>query len=313
MNQKILLKRTTKNGITIPSSADTGELFMNCSNGNEAHLLFKTNAVPDGELTENNFAIIPEKKWNDTLYASKAVEEDVLDLNAKVTTLDDSISGINQTIIDNEYVVANVITQINASAGFDESGNSTLNNGEKIKTGKLRGLPSYGMFCSGEELGITDDWYEGASTHGILIFKEDYPLGVEVKEILELEDVMFDINITANRADCQSILGIAREVAAQLGAPLDCRTLVRRRRTRTQTKLNVKDKTANVSGAFRVHLKKESDSTGQSRLPKVKHILLIDDLFTTGSTLYACFTALREVFPSSVRISVATLGFVGGA
>lgn len=106
---------------------------------------------------------------------------------------------------------------------------------------------------------------------------------------------------------------IAREVAAQLGAPLDCRTLVRRRRTRTQTKLDVKDKTANVSGAFRVHLKKESDSTGQSRLPKVKHILLIDDLFTTGSTLYACFTALREVFPSSVRISVATLGFVGGA
>lgn len=98
--------------------------------------------------------------------------------------------------------------------------NSTLFNGEKIKTGKLRGLTSYGMFCSGEELGINDDWYEGASVNGILIFKEDYPLGVSVKDLLELEDVMFDINITANRPDCQSILGIAREVAAVLNKPL---------------------------------------------------------------------------------------------
>ncbi|MBQ7237007.1 MAG: phenylalanine--tRNA ligase subunit beta [Clostridia bacterium] len=97
---------------------------------------------------------------------------------------------------------------------------STLANGDKINTGKLRGLPSYGMFCSGEELGITDDWYEGASVHGILIFKEDYELGVSVKEILELEDVMFDINVTANRPDCQSILGLAREVAAVLGKKL---------------------------------------------------------------------------------------------
>ena len=98
--------------------------------------------------------------------------------------------------------------------------NSTLYNGEKIKTGKLRGLTSYGMFCSGEELGINDDWYEGASVNGILIFKEDYPLGIEVKELLELEDVMFDINVTANRPDCQSILGLAREVAAVLNKPL---------------------------------------------------------------------------------------------
>ena len=98
--------------------------------------------------------------------------------------------------------------------------NSTLNNGEKIYNGQLRGLPSYGMFCSGEELGINDDWYEGASVNGILILDKDFPLGVEVKELLELEDVMFDINVTANRPDCQSILGLAREVAAVLGQPL---------------------------------------------------------------------------------------------
>lgn len=93
---------------------------------------------------------------------------------------------------------------------------ATLYNKEKIHNGKLRGLPSYGMFCSGEELGINDCWYQGASVNGILIFNEDYPLGVEVKEILELEDVMFDINVTANRPDCQSILGLAREIGAVL-------------------------------------------------------------------------------------------------
>lgn len=97
---------------------------------------------------------------------------------------------------------------------------STLSNGDKIKKGNLRGLPSFGMFCSGEELGITDDWYEGASTHGILIIKENVALGKSVKEILQIDDVIFDINVTANRPDCQSILGIAREVAAVLDKPL---------------------------------------------------------------------------------------------
>ena len=57
---------------------------------------------------------------------------------------------------------------------------STLNNGEHIYNGELRGLPSQGMFCSGEELGITDDFYAGASVDGILILKENYPLGEEV-------------------------------------------------------------------------------------------------------------------------------------
>ena len=97
---------------------------------------------------------------------------------------------------------------------------STLNNGTKINTGNLRGLPSFGMFCSGEELGITDDWIKGASVNGILILPSDMPLGESVKELLEIEDVMFDINVTANRPDCQSIFGIAREVAAVLDKPV---------------------------------------------------------------------------------------------
>lgn len=97
---------------------------------------------------------------------------------------------------------------------------STLNNGEKIVAGELRGLPSYGMFCSGEELGINDDWYSGASVNGILILDEKMPLGESVKDLLNIGDVILDINVTANRPDCQSVLGLAREVAAVLNKPL---------------------------------------------------------------------------------------------
>ena len=97
---------------------------------------------------------------------------------------------------------------------------ATLYDGTEIKKGELRGLPSYGMFCGGEELGINSDYYKGAVEDGVLIFDKEYPLGSDVKEILDLNDVMFDINVTANRPDCQSILGLAREVAAVLGKPV---------------------------------------------------------------------------------------------
>ena len=97
---------------------------------------------------------------------------------------------------------------------------ATLYDGTEIKKGELRGLPSYGMFWGGEELGINSDYYKGAVEDGVLIFDKEYPLGSDVKEILDLNDVMFDINVTANRPDCQSILGLAREVAAVLGKPV---------------------------------------------------------------------------------------------
>lgn len=97
---------------------------------------------------------------------------------------------------------------------------------------------------------------------------------------------------------------IASGVAECLGIPMRPDILRRIRRTRTQTKLSVDEKKANVAGAFAVH-----EQVHAEELP-FRHILIIDDVFTTGSTLFACFEALRTVLPPSVRISVATLGFV---
>ena len=91
---------------------------------------------------------------------------------------------------------------------------------QKIRTGKLRGVPSEGMFCSGEELGITDDFYAGAEVNGILILDDDTPLGQDIRPVVGIDDWIFDIAVTANRPDCQCVFGMAREVAAILKKPL---------------------------------------------------------------------------------------------
>ncbi len=93
---------------------------------------------------------------------------------------------------------------------------SLLPNGTHIKRGKLRGLPSDGMLCSGEELCLKEADYPGAEEYGILILKEDVPTGTDMREILHLNDVIIDFSVTSNRPDCQSVLGLAREVAVVL-------------------------------------------------------------------------------------------------
>lgn len=100
---------------------------------------------------------------------------------------------------------------------------------------------------------------------------------------------------------------IASAVAEVIGAPMRTDILKRRKRTVTQTKVNVEDKARNVSDAFSIDMNALEDFSGSN----VRHLLLIDDVFTTGSTLGACFRTLRQVLPPSVRISAATLGFVG--
>lgn len=86
--------------------------------------------------------------------------------------------------------------------------------GIKIKKGKLRGVESCGMMCSIEELGSNTDMYPEAPENGIYIFPEDAQVGQSAVEALGLKDVVFEYEVTSNRVDCYSVIGIAREAAA---------------------------------------------------------------------------------------------------
>ena len=89
--------------------------------------------------------------------------------------------------------------------------------GIKIKAGKLRGVESYGMMCSIEELGSTREMYPDAAENGIYILPDDAPVGEDAIGYLGLHDANYEFEITSNRVDCYSVLGIAREAAATFG------------------------------------------------------------------------------------------------
>ena len=98
-------------------------------------------------------------------------------------------------------------------AGGHEPGQRVAG-GIKIKKGKLRGVPSNGMMCSIEELGSNRDMYPEAPEYGIYIFQKDVEVGSSAISALGLDDVVFEYEITSNRVDCYSVIGIAREAAA---------------------------------------------------------------------------------------------------
>lgn len=109
---------------------------------------------------------------------------------------------------------------------------------------------------------------------------------------------------------------IAGELAKALGARLRTDLLVRSHRTKTQTRLSLEEKARNVAGAFAVK-GKLMKHRHQGQTPEeiadalnLRHILLVDDVFTTGSTLYNCYLPLKRFFGEGVRISIATLGLV---
>jgi phenylalanyl-tRNA synthetase beta chain len=86
----------------------------------------------------------------------------------------------------------------------------------RIKRSKIRGSESCGMLCSEKELALADE------SAGIMVLPQDLPLGVPLFEALGMKDTIFEIGLTPNRADCLSVIGIAREIAAKLGKNLIC-------------------------------------------------------------------------------------------
>ena len=91
--------------------------------------------------------------------------------------------------------------------------------GITIKAGKLRGVPSNGMMCSIEELGSSRNFYPEAPEEGLYVFDDSVEVGADAVEVLGLHDTVFEYEVTNNRVDCFSILGIAREVAATFRLP----------------------------------------------------------------------------------------------
>lgn len=106
---------------------------------------------------------------------------------------------------------------------------------------------------------------------------------------------------------------IAETLSEVTGLPVFGHIIKRNRITKTQTKLNIEEKSANVHNAFSISQKYKSVFNPHTTVPaNPRHILLVDDVFTTGSTLHACLGVLQRHFGTSVRISAATLGFVAG-
>jgi len=91
--------------------------------------------------------------------------------------------------------------------------------GGEIKKTKMRGIESNGMFCSISELGLTLNDMPYAIEDGILILKEECKPGDDIKELLKLEDTVVEFEITSNRPDCLSVIGLARETAASFNLP----------------------------------------------------------------------------------------------
>lgn len=94
---------------------------------------------------------------------------------------------------------------------------ATLAGGTVIKNGKLRGVASNGMMCGGEELGICENQYAGASVDGVLILEQNAEVGRDIKEIVGLDECVIDVAVTFNRPDANSVVGIAKRGGSSIG------------------------------------------------------------------------------------------------
>lgn len=149
--------------------------------------------------------------------------EDIPDTHLHLCTVDAGKNGILQICCGADNVKAGgkyPLALVGATVYATAKDHKTVEGVATINAGKLRGYDSFGMLCSGVELGVSEDMYEGAGYNGLLVLPKEAVPGEDVKPILGLDDWIFDVSITANRPDCQSIFGIAREVAAILELPL---------------------------------------------------------------------------------------------
>lgn len=141
-----------------------------------------------------------------------------------------------------------------------------LPNGLQIEKSKIRGVESFGMLCSEEELGLKD------KAEGILILPEGTPVGWKLADVLERDDVILEVKLTANRGDCLSHYGIAREVAAALGIPLKTQKIPEIAWTGNPVKIELKapkDAPQFAGALVKGVIQKESPSWLKSRLESV--------------------------------------------
>ncbi len=124
----------------------------------------------------------------------------------KVCRVEEGGNGLHQVVCGAPNVAAGML------APYARVG-AVLPNGNKIKQAKLRGVSSEGMLCSASELGLAE------SSAGLMELPENAPVGEDIREYLELDDEILEIDLTPNRADCLSMRGVAREASLLLGKP----------------------------------------------------------------------------------------------
>ena len=191
--------------------------------------------VPYSWLKEYVDIDISAEELQDKLFSCGFEVEELIDLGAEIRNVVvaevkscEKVEGTHLVICkvncgslgDDIQIVTgapNVYEGMHTPAALD---GAVLPGGVRINAKPLKGIPSNGMMCSGEELGLNDDLYPGAEVYGLMDLPKETVPGTDIREVVGLNDYIFDISVTANRPDCQSVLGIAREVAAVLGKEL---------------------------------------------------------------------------------------------
>jgi phenylalanyl-tRNA synthetase beta chain len=200
---------------------------------------------------------IPAKELGDRLTLSGSKVEEVITtgdeiqnvVTAKLTKIEQHPDADKLSVCFADIAEAELLQIVTGATNMKEGDivpaalhGSTIHNGLKIKKGKLRGVVSNGMFCSEEELGIAGD----NPVHGLMILPQDTPIGKDIKEVLNMTSSIIDLEITSNRPDCLSIVGMARETAATLNGtykmPIVDYKAVCKDNIENELKVEVKDK-----------------------------------------------------------------------